>query len=78
MSHVSGEQERWMCSPAGLHVNAGELVEGQHMSKCSESDTVFIALPLSHFREMWIEFRLTKGLFPPKSLRYRLRCLAFH
>lgn len=26
--------------------------------------------PLARFREVWIECRLTKGLFPPKSLRY--------
>ena len=48
------------------------------MSECSGSDTVFIALPSAHFREVWIECHLTKRPFffsplPPKSLRYRRR-----
>lgn len=47
------------------------------MSKCSGSDSVFIALTLDHFREVRIECRLTKGLFPPKSLRYKVRSLEF-
>lgn len=50
------------------------------MSECSGSDTVFIALPSAHFREVRIECHLTKRPFfffffflPPKSLRYRRR-----
>lgn len=53
---------------------------GEHMSECSGSDTVFIALPSAHFREVRIECHLTKRPFfffffflPPKSLRYRRR-----
>lgn len=63
MSHVFWGNKR---RTHGLSVNTDELVEGQHMSECSGSDTVFIALPLTHFGEVWIECRLTKGLFPPK------------
>lgn len=57
----------------GPSATADELVDGELLSKCSGSDTVFIALPLTRFREVWIECRLTKGLFPPKSLRYSRR-----
>lgn len=46
------------------------------MSECSGSDTLFIALPLTHFTEVWIERRLTKGLFPLESLRCRRRRLS--
>lgn len=33
------------------------------MSECSGSDTVFIALPSAHFREVRIECHLTKRPF---------------
>ena len=72
MSHAFGNKRSGrIVSQASL--NADELVEGLHMSKCSGSDTVFIALPLTRFTEVWIECQLTKGLFPPKSLRHRRR-----
>lgn len=46
------------------------------MSECSGSDTAFIALPLySLYRH--VDCWLTKGLFPPRSLRYTWRRLAF-
>ena len=42
------------------------------MSECSGSDTVFIALPSAHFREVWIECHLTKRPFfffsPPSQI----------
>lgn len=45
---------------------------GEHMSECSGSDTVFIALPSAHFREVRIECHLTKRPFffssPPSQI----------
>lgn len=73
-----GDKRGCVFGRPSLPVGADEFVESQRVSESSGSDTVFIALASAHFREVRIECRLTKRLFPPKSLRCGVRGFAFH
>lgn len=70
MSHVL-RNERGECA-----VSRARLWMRMNLSRANacqsavEVTRCLLLCPLARFREVWIECRLTKGLFPPKSLRY--------